>query len=213
KTQATSYGATAGVVEMLLQSHDHVVSPLNAMPAAWAQGRYRGLLARGNFEVSAQWSSGQADRLEVLSKSGGTLDLRYPNIVKAVIKTSEGQTVDFTAKGTDQVSIETSKGLAYVVTDIPTYIPVAAPSNLVIGNDNTINQVELSWTASSDAASYKLYRAVGNAPNYELIASEIADTHFVYKACDLTQVDQMTFKVTAVRADGRESDEGTTAVR
>ena len=71
----------------------------------------------------------------------------------------------------------------------------------------------VSWTASADAASYKLYRAVGNAPDYELIASDIADTDFVYKASDLTQVDQMTLKVTALRADGRESDEGATVVR
>ena len=99
-----------------------------------------------------------------------------------------------------------------MVTDIPAYTPVTAPSKLKIVKD-VKNQVELSWTASADAASYNLYRAVSNAPDYELIASDIKDTDFVYEAPDLKQVDQMTFKVTALRADGRESNEGATVIR
>ena len=207
-----NYGATAGVAEMLLQSQDHVVAPLTALPAAWSEGSYRGLLARGNFEVSAQWSGGHADRLEVFSKSGGTLELRYPNVAKAVIKTADGQTVHFVAKGMDQIRIETTKGKTYVVTDMPVNIPVIAPSNLKIAKD-VKTQIELSWTGSADARSYSLYRAVGNAPDYELIASDIKDTSFTYKASDLQNLDQVTLKVTAVRADGRESDKGTTVIR
>jgi alpha-L-fucosidase 2 len=61
--------------------------------------------------------------------------------------------------------------------------------------------------------SYNLYRAAGNAPDYEQIASAVTDTRFVYKASDLKQIDQMTLKVTAVRADGCESNEGATAIR
>ncbi len=205
-----NYGATAGVTELLLQSQDHVVAPLPALPAAWSAGSYRGLLARGNFEVSAQWSNGQANRLEVLSKVGGPLEIRYPNVAKAVIKTAEGKTVDFSAKGTDQISIETTQGQIVVVTDIPACTPVEAPSNLKIDKDIK-GQITLSWIGSADA--YNLYRAVGNEPNYELIASAIKDTVFVYKASDLEKVDQMTFKVTAVRADGRESSEGAIVIR
>ncbi|MEP4077969.1 glycosyl hydrolase family 95 catalytic domain-containing protein [Haloferula sp.] len=207
-----NYGATAGVAEMLLQSQDHVVAPLAALPAAWTEGSYQGILARGNFEVSAQWSKGQADKFEVLSKVGGTLELRYPNITKAAIKSLEGQTVEFVAKGSDQVSIQTTKGQTYVFTGIPAFTPVAAPSELKIDKD-TKGEVELSWTASADAASYKLYRAVGNAPAYESVAADIKGTGFVYKAADLKQTGQMTLKITAVRADGRESREGATVVR
>ena len=208
-----NYGATAGVAEMLLQSQDHVVAPLTAMPAAWSQGSYRGLFARGNFEVSAQWTGGHASQLEVLSKSGGNLDLRYPNVAQAVIKTAAGQAVDFVAKGSDQVRIKTTKGQTYVVTDIPACTAVIAPTNLKINKESATNQIQLSWTGTADAASYKLYRAVGNAADYELIASEITVTDFVYKSPDLNQVDQMTIKVTAVRADGRESNQGATVIR
>ena len=207
-----NYGATAGVAELLLQSQDYVVTPLPALPTVWPDGSYRGLLARGNFEVSAQWSSGKASRLEVLSKVGGTLKLRHPNIAKAVIKTTDGKTVDFSAKGTDQISIGTTKGQTYVVTDIPVYTPVAAPSNLKIDKDGK-GQIDLSWTGSEDATSYNLYCAVGNAPEYEMIASDIEGTRFEYKSADLKQIDQLTLKVTAERADGRESDQGATLIR
>ena len=208
-----NYGATAGVVELLLQSQDYVVAPLPALPTAWPDGSYRGLLARGNFEVSAQWSGGQANRLEVLSKVGGTLNLRYPNVAKAVMKTADGQAVDFSAKGSDQISIESTKGQTYVVTDIPAYVPVIAPTNLKVSKKSAADQIQLSWVGSENAASYKLYRAVANAPDYELIASDITATDFVYRSSELKQVNQMTLKIVAVGDDGRESDEGATVIR
>ena len=148
-----------------------------------------------------------------MSKSGGNLDLRYPDVAQAVIKTAAGQAVDFVANGSDQVRIKTTKGQTYVVTDIPACTAVVAPTNLKINEGSATNQIQLSWTGTANAASYKLYRAVGNAPYYELIASDITVTDFVYKSPDLKQVDQMTIKVTAVRADGRESNQGATVIR
>ncbi|MDO7085574.1 glycoside hydrolase family 95 protein [Pseudocolwellia sp. AS88] len=207
-----NYGATAGVAEMLLQSQDHVVSPLVAVPSAWASGSYRGLLARGNFEVSAQWSNKQLNHLDVVSKAGGLLALRYPNITKAVIKTADGNKVDFIAKGTDELSIKSIKGQTYIVSHIPTFTPVSAPSNLKLKQDEHSTNVSLSWSASEDAKTYNVYRAIGNAPHYELVAAGIKDKEFNYKASDLKQAKQVTLKVTAVRSDGRESYAGTTAV-
>ncbi|WP_236625041.1 glycosyl hydrolase family 95 catalytic domain-containing protein [Rhodopirellula sp. SWK7] len=207
-----NYGATAGVAEMLLQSQDHVVSPLPALPAAWSDGSYQGLLARGNFEVSANWSDRHADRLKVLCKTGGTLSLRYPNVADATIRTQDGGSVDFIVEGPDQVRIETTAGQTYVVTDIPASLPVAAPSNVTIDKDDAGNRIMLSWTGSADAASYNLYRAVGNAAGYELIASEIFGTEYGCAASDLNQIKQMTLKVNAVRADGRESSDGATTI-
>lgn len=207
-----NYGVTAGVAEMLLQSQDHVISPLVAIPAAWATGSYKGLLARGNFEVSAKWANSQLNNLEVLSKAGGLLEIRYPNVAKAVIKTAAGKKVDFIVKGTDMVSIQSTKGQTYVVTNIPVHKLVSAPSDLKLKQDKNRKQVTLSWTASADAKTYNVYRAVGSAPDYELIASGVKGNDFQYKASDLKQAKQVTLKVTAVRADGRESKAGATAV-
>ncbi|MBE6537422.1 MAG: glycoside hydrolase family 95 protein, partial [Ruminococcaceae bacterium] len=52
-----NFGGTAGVAEMLLQSQSGYIEPLAAIPSAWATGSYEGLVARGNFVVSAKWEN------------------------------------------------------------------------------------------------------------------------------------------------------------
>ncbi|WP_430931202.1 glycosyl hydrolase family 95 catalytic domain-containing protein [Saccharicrinis sp. 156] len=205
-----NYGATAGVAEMLMQSHDYVVAPLAALPQSWSEGSYQGLLARGNFEVSAKWSDGHASKIEVLSKSGELLKLRYPNVAKASIRNSKGKKVDFKVINDDQISIHTQKGQTYVITKISAIAPVIAPSNLKIDNNSTPNKIGLSWDASADAKSYNIYYAGDNAPRYELVASDVKSSKFNFDVSNLKSHDQMTIKVTAVNADGRESNNGTT---
>ena len=71
-----NFGYTAGVAEMLLQSHDGAVHLLPALPGAWPEGRVSGLVARGGFELAMDWSGGSLDRVSVLSRNGGLLRLR-----------------------------------------------------------------------------------------------------------------------------------------
>ena len=73
-----NFGATAGVCEMLLQSQEYFIAPIPAIPKKWASGSYRGLLARGGFEVSADWKDGRLTRLEIFSKKGGECRIKYP---------------------------------------------------------------------------------------------------------------------------------------
>ena len=114
-----NFGVTAGVGEMLLQSHEEVVAPLAALPKAWPKGSYRGLLARGAFEVSANWSNGHADRLEILSRAGGPLKLHYPAIAGATVRTSSGNNVMFKRVDNADISFDTQAGQRYVLTAIP----------------------------------------------------------------------------------------------
>lgn len=71
-----NFGYTAGVAEMLLQSHDGAVHLLPAIPDAWQKGDVSGLMARGGFEVSMSWEGGQLLEAVVHSRLGGNLRIR-----------------------------------------------------------------------------------------------------------------------------------------
>ena len=71
-----NFGCSAGVCEMLLQSHDGAVHLLPALPDAWSEGEVKGLRARGAFTVDMKWAKGELTEAVIVSKIGGTLRLR-----------------------------------------------------------------------------------------------------------------------------------------
>ena len=71
-----NFGCSAGVCEMLLQSHDGAVHLLPALPDSWTEGEVKGLQARGAFTVDMKWNSGELQEAVITSKIGGVLRLR-----------------------------------------------------------------------------------------------------------------------------------------
>lgn len=111
-----NFGTMAGVAEMLLQSHETSIEPLPALPAAWKDGHFNGLVARGNFVVSAKWKNGVATSFKVTSRAGGICQIQYPNIGKADIENLDGSKAQVSKQGNNRIAIVTRKGDSFRIT-------------------------------------------------------------------------------------------------
>lgn len=74
-----NFGGAAGIMEMLLQSHDGVIDLLPALPEAWSSGSYRGLMARGGVEVGCRWHRGRVVEATLRSATTQRLTVRTPD--------------------------------------------------------------------------------------------------------------------------------------
>ena len=95
-----NFGGTAGITEMLLQSHMGFIQLLPALPDSWAEGSIKGLRARGNFEIDMIWSNGTLQNAVITSHTGIPCEIRYHN-----------QTISFKTQKGKKYSISFQNGL------------------------------------------------------------------------------------------------------
>lgn len=72
-----NFGGTAGVTEMLLQSHAGFIQLLPALPDVWHEGCLTGTRARGNFTLDIHWHDNNLTKVIVRSGSGNLCHIRY----------------------------------------------------------------------------------------------------------------------------------------
>lgn len=79
-----NFGATAGIAEMLLQSHLDYIQVLPALPAAWKEGSVKGICSRGGFVIDMDWKEGKLTRIKIVSKNGGLCKILLPGNTEPV---------------------------------------------------------------------------------------------------------------------------------
>jgi alpha-L-fucosidase 2 len=87
-----NFGATAGIVEMVLQNHAGEIHLLPALPSAWPDGSVTGLRARGGFQVDIAWEDGELREAVLISDRGETAKVRIGDVVRE-IRTQPGERI------------------------------------------------------------------------------------------------------------------------
>ncbi|WBB80969.1 glycoside hydrolase N-terminal domain-containing protein [Micromonospora sp. WMMD882] len=133
-----NFGATSGIAEMLLHSHNNELHVLPALPTAWPSGQVSGLRGRGGYTVGVTWSNGQATEIQIRADRAGTVNVRGRAFTGAfeVTDTTSGGAVTVTKPETDVIALPVQAGRTYRVTAAAA--PPQQPTGYVrIGNAAT----------------------------------------------------------------------------
>jgi alpha-L-fucosidase 2 len=87
-----NFGGTAGIAEMLIQSHNGIIQLLPAIPKEWSTGEVKGLCARGGFVVDMKWKNGKPEEIKVHSVRGGSTSLVFDGQARK-INLKPGETI------------------------------------------------------------------------------------------------------------------------
>jgi alpha-L-fucosidase 2 len=107
-----NFGVTAAVTEMLMQSHDGFIKLLPALPDEWSDGEFKGVCARGAFELNFTWKNKMVTRFTILSKQGSVCRIEYKPGLRII---SNGKKVSFKKLPTGLIEFQTMKETVYGV--------------------------------------------------------------------------------------------------
>lgn len=178
-----NYGATSGITEMLLQSHDGNINILPALPSKWKAGQFNDFRARGDVGVSAKWSNGKLEKAELKPENSGDINLIVSDIAKAKITDSKGNAVTATLNSAGTIlTFSAVGGETYTVA----YGTVADEDEFEIERAEYVDgalyvQVKYSGMESNPSAALKAEimnesGAVSETKTYPVAASTVVRT-------------------------------------
>lgn len=113
-----NFGGTAGIAEMLLQSHAAYIHLLPALPEAWHTGSFKGLKARGNFEISCTWKENRLQEATLTSLAGEECKLRTEVPVHIICQgktIAQSEPIVAAGKTYHEISIPTEINQTYII--------------------------------------------------------------------------------------------------
>ena len=180
-----NFGATAGIAEMLVQSHASCIEMLPALPSCWKTGAFAGLRARGGYTVNCKWKDGVPQYVEVIKDDRSSSP-------RLVYKNKE---IPCTAVDGRKVIYDRFPAAAAIR-------PMPASNVKVDRRSRTI-----SWSASATPnVTYSILRNTRSRPKYELLAAGIEECSAVDDSVDYSAEDYVMYKVVAVDGNGTESE-------
>lgn len=159
-----NFGATAGITEMLLQSHGGYISLLPSIPKEWKNLKFKGLKARGNFEISLDYKDGIIEKCEVLSYKGEPITLYYGGEIDEITVCGSGE--EILVKRIDgKVSFDTAAGETYRLSGFKKRVNRLIARDLIAKWQK--NCVKLEW--KNDENEYDVFRATESETQYTFI--------------------------------------------
>jgi alpha-L-fucosidase 2 len=105
-------GVAAGITEMLIQSHEGVIDLLPALPDEWSEGSFKGVCARGGFELKMEWEDQEITRAEILSKYGNLCRIHTGGRLRVE---KEGKRIRVKTHEDGSISFDTAEGGKYTL--------------------------------------------------------------------------------------------------
>ncbi|MGA4731808.1 glycoside hydrolase family 95 protein [Micromonospora taraxaci] len=161
-----NFGATAGIAEMLLQSHAGELHILPALPPAWPAGKVTGLRGRGGHTVGITWSNGQATEVLVRPDRAGTVRLRARILTGTVtvVDTADGSAPRVTRIESDLVEVTVQAGRTYRVTSTGVATPTLEQSFTNVGITSDSNTNVGNFDGGGASLSAQALAAAGASP-------------------------------------------------
>ena len=118
-----NYGATAGMIEMLIQSHDGAITLLPALPDQWASGSFKGFNTREGATVDLSWDNAKPAEAKIHATETKAISVRSKYISEAVVTDENGNVIDMTLNDDRNLATFTvESGKTYTITNFGTNV-------------------------------------------------------------------------------------------
>ncbi|MEV7094835.1 glycoside hydrolase N-terminal domain-containing protein [Amycolatopsis sp. NPDC051045] len=171
-----NFGATSGIAEMLLHSHNGELHVLPALPPAWPAGSVTGLRGRGGYTVGAAWTAGSATQLTITPDRDGEVKVRSRMFTAdfEVLDTTSGAEVQAVALESDLIRFAGQAGHTYRATSLGGPPPVVQPGvNYRLVAQHSGKSADISGgSASAGAALIQWQATSGLNQQFDFVPSD-----------------------------------------